>query len=200
LNVKVHERGEIVQPLPGWKGIVSASVSEPRNLSAALTVTDQVPVRVSSQRVVTQLFTPDILTVPEYTPGGIAGALRGPAASAVGAPTSIPTSIAMHPKSAPVTFRVRATTAPLLGTSVGGGTDPGAAAGLATIRPSVRVAPTNLGVAATGGARSATGRKSGERTGVVIGAPGRRADPLARERRRTRRQAAERREDENVMS
>jgi len=50
------------------------------------------------------------------------------------------------------------------------------------------------------GARSATGWKSGERTGVVIGAPGRRVDPLARERRRTRRQAAERREDENVMS
>ena len=103
LNVKVHERGEI-EPLPGWKGIVSASVSEPRSWSAALMVTDQVPVRVSKQRVVTQLFTPDILTVPEYTPGGIAGTLRGPAASAVGAHTPIPTTIAMHPKSAPVTF------------------------------------------------------------------------------------------------
>ena len=115
LNLRVHEGGQTEQPGPGVKGMVSAIVSEPRTWSAPLTVTDQVPVRVSRQRLLTQLFTPDIRTVPENTPGGIAReVVRGAAPSARGAHNPIPSKTAAHPTIAPVVFRGRLTTPPFL--------------------------------------------------------------------------------------
>ena len=89
------------------KGMVPAIVSEPRTWSVPLTVTDQVPVRVFRQRLLTQLSTPDIRTVPEYAPGGIAReVVRGAAPSALGAhnpvPTGLPHTRQSHPSSSGV--------------------------------------------------------------------------------------------------